>query len=331
MLYSNIVKKKFKEEKIIKIMQMLKDRAYMLKKVRDYFFEKNVLEVDCPILLKTCTIDRYIDVIQADLGNKKIGFLHTSPEYVMKRLLSYYPIKNIYYLGHVFRQDEVGSYHNPEFTMIEWYRTDITYATFIEEIIAIIKLFLGDVKYEAISYRDLFKIFLKIDYLTISNESLFKLIKEKITITDEIDKDDKTDLLQISMSHLIEPLLDDDKITIVYDFPKEQAALSQLKTKKDNEVVGERFEFYFNGLELANGYHELTDHAEQKKRLIAENNKRKDMNKRTYPIDEKFIEALSTQKMGDCYGVSVGFDRLMMLKHDSKKIDDVLILSWNNI
>ncbi len=311
--------------------QILKDRSYMLKKVRDYFFDNNVVEVDCPILLKTCAIDRYIDVIEADLGNNSRGYLHTSPEYVMKRILSYYPLKNIYYLGHVFRQEEVGAYHNPEFTMIEWYRTDVAYEKFIEEIMDVIKLFLGNIKYESMSYRDAFKRFLKIDYLNTSEDVLCNLIKNKIDITDEINKDDKTDLLQIIMSHLIEPLLGDGKITIIYDFPKEQAALSKLKMKEDNEMVGERFEFYFKGIELANGYHELTDHNEQKKRLIMENDRRKEMNKIQYPIDEKFIEALQSKTMGDCHGVSVGFDRLMMLKHDKQMIDDVLILSWNNI
>lgn len=292
-----------RESMSLALKSKLQARAESLKAVRTFFEERKVLEVDTPLLSSSAPIDVHIDLFEVLLSDNRKGYLHSSPEYGMKKLLSE-GIGDIYQLGHVFRKDETGRLHRPEFTMIEWYRSGATFTSFLEENLALLALFLGNQPYEVLTYREAFELHLGISW-DAPAEALLEKAKD-LTIHDP------SDLPNILWGCLIEPKLGAQKVTVITHYPKEQAALAKT-TVVDGEEVAERFEFYFNGIELGNGYHELSDPIEQKKRLIAANASRVALGKASLPLDSEFIKALE-KGLPDCYGVALGFDRLLMLK-----------------
>lgn len=279
------------------------NRAKSLKDVRAFFEERGVMEVDTPLLSYYAPIDTHIDLFEVLISENKKGYLHSSPEYGMKKLLSE-GSGDIYQLGHVFRKDEIGRLHRPEFTMIEWYRIGTTLPFFLEENLKLLSLFLGDQPYEQLTYREAFQKHLGVDW-DAPEETLLKK-------GEGLEIHDPTDLVNILWGSFIEPKLGMEKITIITDYPKDQAALAQTKIV-DGEEIAERFEFYFNGIELGNGYHELTDPLEQKNRLLASNQARIALGKNPLPLDPTLIDALE-KGLPDCYGIALGFDRLLMLK-----------------
>lgn len=299
--------------------EIVKKRAYFLEKVRNYFSKKNIFEVDLPILQKYPSIDEHIDPMQTVSYDKKVRYLHTSPELLMKRLLSHIDL-NIYQLSHVFRKDEVGNLHNPEFTLIEWYKKDIDFFDFIKEVIELITIFTGKKNITYMSYKEAFLKFLKINPLSSSKKDLLDLIKKKDSSS--FSHWDQETILQFLFSHYIEPKL--EGLTVIYYYPENQAALAK-KTLIDDEKVAKRFEIYFNNIELANGYDELIDPKEQKKRFIEENNKRKKSKKEIFDIDKNFISDL--QNLNPCCGVAVGFDRLLMINLNKDSIHNVMLYS----
>lgn len=306
---------------------LLKDRAQMLREARAFFFARAVLEVDCPALSHASSIDEHIDVIHVELQKGEKAYLHTSPEYGMKRLLSL-DIGDIFQLSHVFRHGEIGPLHNPEFTMVEWYRLGIDFDHFIEETLDFIRLFLGPLPSERVSFRALFKKHTDLDYLTATEKELATCAQEReISLPPDASSWNKDTLIQLLMSFLVEPHLGQGLLTVLSDFPASQAALAQTKMR-GNEPIAERFEVYFKGMELTNGYHELTDAAEQRRRLHLANRARKAQGKESLPIDEHFLSALETG-LPDCCGVAVGFDRLMMLRHQTPHIADILPIPWH--
>ena len=295
---------------------ILRDRAAMFAQSRNFFAVRNVLEVDCPILSKAASVDAHIDLITTQEGE----FLHSSPEYGMKRLLAE-GIGDIYQLSHVFRAGERGLKHRPEFMMAEWYRIGFTFEQLIDETLDFIRLFLGSLPSSRISYRQAFEKYAGIDYLTSSVQELHNcLIKNKIEFDSSLV--DKEELLNQILALLVEPHLGLNELTVLDYYPASQAALA--KTCNINgEQVAERFEVYYQGVELANGYHELTDAQEQRKRFIEANQLRLEMGKNALPIDELFLAALH-KGLPDSCGVAVGFDRLMMLRHNKVNIQDVI-------
>ncbi|MBX9923109.1 MAG: EF-P lysine aminoacylase GenX [Rhabdochlamydiaceae bacterium] len=307
--------------------QNLKDRAYMLSQVRSFFRSKNVLEVDTPLLSHSAPIDEHIDIMSVDLQNTK-GYLHSSPEYAMKRLLSL-GIGDIFQLSHVFRLGEIGRLHNPEFTMIEWYRTRLSFETFIEETVSLIQLFLGPYPYKHISYREAFRKYAHIDYVHASVQDLLQCATSHGIDLSSPSSWDFDALLQLLMGSVIEPHLGQEEITVLGDYPSSQAALAKTEQKGD-EKVAKRFEIYFQGIELANGYLELTDGKEQRTRFLQSNEKRQKAGKESLPIDEHFLEALE-KGFPECCGVAVGFDRLLMLKQKASSLKEILPFSWDEI
>jgi lysyl-tRNA synthetase class 2 len=304
----------------------LNDRARMLQNARHFFAERGVLEVDCPALSRFAPIDLHIEVMKVEGA----GYLHTSPEYAMKRLLSA-GMGDIYQIGHVFRAQEVGPYHNPEFTMAEWYRLGFTFEQMIEETLDFIRLFLGPLPSLARSYRSLIREHLGIDYTTSALSDLLTLAAaHQLDLPKEAPSWDKDTLLQLLISFLIEPKLGEGRLFVLTDYPASQAALSKTRLLPDQEAVACRFEVYYNGIELANGYHELTDAAEQRKRLESANRARIAAGKEPLRIDEHFLEALE-RGLPDCCGVAVGFDRLMQLKHGLATLHPILPLSWEEV
>ena len=277
--------------------ELLHDRAKMLGKVRSFFQARRVIEVDTPILSKTGCVDPHIDLISANCCGKRC-YLHSSPEYAMKRLLGM-GIGDCYQLGHVFRDSELGEKHNPEFTMIEWYRHQFTLDQLIDETVDLITLFIGDQKVTKISYEQVFY-----DYLGYFPETIEK--------RDRLFADE------------IEPKL--DALTVLIDYPPEQACLAR-KVAKQGEMVALRFEIFFRGIELGNGYDELSNLHELSERLHSANEQRLQLGKESYPLDREFLNT----KIPPCCGVAIGFDRLMMLKHHAEHIKDVIPLHFEQL
>jgi lysyl-tRNA synthetase class 2 len=305
---------------------LLQQRARMLAQVRAFFSERKVLEVDTPILSHAAPIDTHIEVMSIDFTTGEKGYLHTSPEYAMKRLLSE-GSGDIYQLSHVFRAEEAGRLHNPEFTMIEWYRVSVPFQFLIDETLDLIGLFLGDIPVHTYTYAEAFKKFVGIDHQAASPQDLKSIaLRHQLSLPADADSWDKDTHLHFLMAFLIEPQF--AGLNIIRDFPATQAALAQI-CKSGDDMIAERFEVYFNGIELANGFHELTDPVEQRRRFIQANQERQKLGKQTLPLDERFLSAL--ESMPDSCGVAVGFDRLLMLQLKKESLEEVLPFCWMNI
>lgn len=301
--------------------KLLYDRAHLLQKVRSFFDTKKILEVDCPHLLSKASIDTHIDLIEAE-GR----FLHSSPEYCMKRLLAD-GAPDIYQLSHVYRKGEESLKHNPEFMMAEWYRKGFSYEEMIEETADFIRLFLGPLPLRTLSYRQAFQQYLQIDSTTATAEELFAALqKHGVEPYPYILEEGKDALLNQLLGLFIEPFLGENELLALTYYPASQAALA-ISTTIDGEKVAKRFEIYYKGMELANGYQELADPQEQRKRLEEANHARIRLKKEALPIDEAFLNALSY--LPPCCGVAVGFDRLFMLRQHLKTIETALPFAWS--
>jgi lysyl-tRNA synthetase class 2 len=305
---------------------ILQDRARMFAQVRAFFSERSVLEVDVPMMYHGSPIDTHIDVMEIDLQGNEKGYLHTSPEFGMKRLLSLQS-GDIYQMAHVFRDGECGRLHNPEFMMVEWYRLGFTFEQMMAESVEFIALFLGNHPLQFISYRDAFKVYAGIDYLYATPRELIDSIQHhKIPMPSDVACWDKDTLLHFLMGFVIEPHLGQSGLTILKDYPASQCALAQTY-KREEEMVAERFEIYYQGIELANGFHELTDITEQRQRFENENHKRAELKKKVLPLDENFLQALAVG-LPDACGVAIGFDRLMLLRHKKTNLSEIMPFAW---
>lgn len=287
---------------------LLKERARMLAAARAFFAERNLLEIDCGALMARAPIDANIECIRTD---EKNSFLHTSPEYALKKFLSQ-GVGDCYFLGHVYRKGEIGPLHNPEFTMVEWYRRHISFSQMIEETCEFLFLFFGSLPIRYLSYREAFSSYLGIDYTAISLSKLQHLTKSTW---------DRTSCIHYLLSHQIEPRLGQNELTVLTDFPPHEAALA-CTSYKNNELIAERYEIYHQGIELTNGYHELSDAKELKRRFAEINRARAQEGKDPYLIDEGFLSSLAN--LPDCCGVAVGFDRALMLKHKLNTIHEII-------
>lgn len=304
----------------------LRDRSALMQQARDFFHQRGVLEVDCPILSAQASVDAHIDLISALYQGQSIRYLHSSPEFGMKRLLAE-GMGDIYQLSHVFRDGEHSYKHNPEFMMAEWYRLGFTLEDLIQETVDFARLFLGPLSYSILTYRDLFKTYGGVDYLSLNEQDLIAYIeKENIPFYPSIANEGKDALLNLILGSKIEPQLGHQELLVLAYYPASQAALAR-KRWHGPEQVAERFEVYYKGVELANGYHELTDSTEQRQRFIEANQTRLSLGKTPLPLDENFLNALQ-KGLPDCCGVAVGFDRLMMLRHQQHSIAEVIPWAW---
>jgi lysyl-tRNA synthetase class 2 len=305
---------------------LLRDRAAMLARARAFFADRHILEVDCPILSKRACVDAHIDLIPATYAQRDVCYMHSSPEYGMKRLIAQ-GMGDIYQLSHVFRDGESGRKHNPEFMMAEWYRIGIPFEALIEETLDFIRVFLGDLPHTVISYREALKQYAGIDYVTATREDLIHYMHEKNIAPSSLEEEDHDSLLNYILGIVVEPQLGNGELCALAYYPSTQAALAQTRQKGD-EKVAERFEVYFQGMELCNGYHELADAVEQRRRFEDSNQMRLSLGKAALPIDDYFLEALSNG-FPDCCGVAVGVDRLMMLRHKQNEIGNVIPFRWD--
>jgi elongation factor P--(R)-beta-lysine ligase len=305
-------------------LENLRLRACVLKQIRDFFAARHVMEVDTPLMCHTSVTDPYIQSIPAlfqphPKENEQRYYLQTSPEYAMKRLLAA-GSGAIYQIAKAFRQGELGRFHNPEFTMLEWYRPGFDHHRLMDEMDDLLQLILKTPPAERKSYAELFQTFLHLDPHHASIHELMACAKDKsISVAGDIT--DRDTWLSLLITHYIEPQIGKDRPCFIYDFPGSQAALARLQP--GDTPVASRFEVYFQGIELANGFHELQDANEQRKRF--ENNliARKQLGLSELPIDEYLLSALS-HGLPDCAGVALGIDRIIMLAASCHHIAEIL-------
>ena len=300
-------------------------RADLYRKIRAFFQARNVMEVETQLLSHHGITDLHIQNIPAQLsfGNKiETGFLQSSPEYAMKRLLAE-GSGDIFQICKAFRNGEVGSRHNPEFTMLEWYRVDFTHFELMDEMDALLQLIFKTPKAERFTYQELFQQFIGIDPLNTNESELKAALKKHHINLNSSAPQSITNYLDLLMSHCIEPQIGQETPVFIYHFPAAQASLAKI-----NGQIAERFEVFFRGNELANGFHELTNAQEQLARFENDNREREKAGLNTMSIDKNLIAALDN--LPNCAGVAMGLDRILMLLANTKKIKDVLAYDWEN-
>ena len=283
-------------------------RASVLAEVRRFFAERDVMEVESPLLGTSTVTDVHLQSfeVRAPDPSQLPLFLQTSPEYAMKRLLAA-GSGPIYQIGKAFRAEERSRLHNPEFTLIEWYRPGFSLADLMDEVGQLIARLLRRHNIPRYTYGELFRKHLNLDPHAIALQELRQRCKELIDVR-SADLD-VTDYLQLLMGQKIEPRLPDS--CFVYEYPEAQAALSVVAPDAEGVPVAQRFELYVDGMELANGYFELTDAAEQRARFEGDLVRRQQLGLPTVPVDEELLAALEAG-LPDCSGVALGLDRLLM-------------------
>lgn len=307
----------------------LRQRAALNALIRAFFAERDVLEVETPILSEAGNTEPNIDSFQTRFsGHVSAGsalrWLRTSPEYPLKRLLAA-GVGDCYELGRVFRNGEAGGRHNPEFTMLEWYRVGWNHHQLVEETVALVRAALALVQREAtlsvIDYRSLYRQQVEVDPFEATLEQLQAPLAEVRIDADGLTRDDWLDLL---MTHCIQPHFRDDTLTVVHDWPASQAALARIRP--GTPPLAERFELYLGAVELANGYHELNDADEQRARFVRDHAVRSARGAVLPALDEHLLAALPA--LPDCAGVAVGVDRLLMAMNRTGRIADVLAFDF---
>lgn len=285
------------------------------------------MEVDVPQITKGASLDAHIDLIAVEGGRQLIS----SPEYGMKRLIAE-GAGDIYQLSHVFRRGEFSPLHNPEFTMAEWYRLNISLKQMIEETAGFVSLFLGHMSLQIISYSNAFKEAVGICPHSADEALLLERLKSfAIVPYSDIFIEGKDALLNLLWGAVVEPYLKEKEgMVAVVDYPATQAALAKVVYSEEAKCpVAARFELYSEGVELANGYDELGCGVELEERFFKSNQLRRQLGKESLPIDQAFLLALKSGSFPECTGVAVGFDRLMQLRHSLETLSPILPFSWD--
>lgn len=305
----------------------LEVRAAMLRTAREYFTATRALEVETPTLSVAATSDIHLGSIEARCGMTKAQrFLHTSPEYPMKRLLAS-GCGDIWQICRVYRDGESGRWHNPEFTLIEWYRLGVDHHALMWDVEHLISAMLPPSRdfdrAERMSYREAVQLHAGVDAFDDSTAVLVARLQSAGIDVPSSLRTDRDGCLDLIMSTLVGPQLGRERLTFIYDYPASQAALARIRGP-----VASRFEAYLDGIELANGFHELADAREQKKRLEQDLHERQRRGLPSVPVDENFLAALE-HGLPECSGVAVGFDRLVMCAVDAQHIDEVLAFPFD--
>ncbi len=303
---------------------VLRARACLLGRIRGFFADLGVMEVETPIASRAATSDPALDSLRTSWSGAgarpQTLYLHTSPELPMKRLLVA-GSGPIFQICKVFRDGERGALHHPEFSLLEWYRPGLGYRVLMTEVANLVRHALEqpELPVRYLSYRELFQTHLGLDPMRADGEALRQAAAAIPGSRElELDRDGWLDLL---LTRRIEPKLGRGRLTFVYDYPPSRAALARIRW--DPEPVAERFELYLEGMELANGFQELTDPAEQRRRFDADLRKRSARGLDRFPWDEAFLAALEAG-MPETAGVALGLDRLLMVATGSTRIDQVL-------
>ncbi|MFU8896588.1 MAG: EF-P lysine aminoacylase EpmA [Gammaproteobacteria bacterium] len=324
----------------------LRLRARLLARMRAFFAARGLLEVETPQLSAAAATDVHLESLRAaPPGGGLAGWLHTSPEFPMKRLLCA-GTGDIWQLARVFRGAERGRRHNPEFSLLEWYRVGWQAPALMEEVDALLRSLAGEAALSSatpsttapstpaalrladtrrLSYRAAFLEYAGFDPFVATGGEIVQALEDRgITVPAGL-ADDRDAALDLALATLVEPGFDPAQPTFVYDFPASHAALARIRP--GNPPVAERFELFLGGMELANGFQELTDAAEQAARFRAELAARQRRGLVEPPVDDRLLAAMA-HGLPDCAGVALGFDRLVMILAGAAQIDDVLAFPW---
>lgn len=298
-------------------------RAGLLKQIRAFFDDRGFIEVDTPLLSHATVTDPHLEGFPVQVGDER-GYLQTSPEYAMKRLLAA-GMPSIYQLGKVFRVDETGRYHNPEFTLLEWYQLNADLNGLMDEVDALCQVIIGCPAAKRVSYQSVFAPF-GLDPLTANTAQCQAVAREQgLNISESLQDAPLDTWLQLLFSMLIEPTLGFDAPAFVTHYPASQASLSRLDPADPRVAL--RVEVFINGIEIGNGYDELQDPALQQARFEADNRIRADMGLPSKPIDPHLLAAL-THGFPRCAGIAIGVDRLLMCALKKTHIQEVVPFDW---
>ena len=304
-------------------------RAKLLTEIRRFFTDRGLLEVETPVLSEFGVTDVHLATFSTEFispfgEQSKTLWLSTSPEYHMKRLLAA-GSGPIFQISKVFRNEEAGNRHNPEFTMLEWYRPHFDMYRLINEVDDLLQQILECPPAESMSYQFAFQQYVGLDPLSADLSELVEKAEKHQLIGAENESRDT--LLQFLFSTVVEPQIGQEAPVVVYHFPASQAALAQISS--EDLRVAERFEFYYKGLELANGFHELSDAREQLRRFQQDNLQREKMGLPVRAIDIRLLAALQAG-IPNCSGVALGVDRLLMIAMGTESIKDVISFAIDN-
>jgi lysyl-tRNA synthetase class 2 len=314
--------------------EALELRARLNASVRGFFAERGVLEVETPVMSRGGNTEPNIASFTVDFSGRTDGgprtrWLRTSPEYALKRLLAA-GVGDCYELGRVFRDGEAGVRHNPEFTMLEWYRVGWDHQQLVDETAALVRMALSlverDASLERTAYRDLYRERLGLDPFLATEAELRNALGDVAVDPQGLTRDDWLDLL---MTHRLQPAFSAGTLLSVHDWPATQAALARLRDTGDGTAVAERFELYLGPVELANGYHELRDADEQRARFERDQRMRATRGDVEPPLDGRLLAALG-HGLPACAGVALGVDRLLMAMLGTDRIADVLAFDFAN-
>lgn len=335
------------------MLSVLRERQVIMGKIRHFFEQRGVWEVETPLLCHSAATDPQIQSYAIDLGMMKtphkqcdpldsgkakeqlecaVGeklYLQTSPEFAMKRLVAG-GSGSIYQISKAFRREELGRWHHPEFTLLEWYRVGFDANQLMCEVDDLMQTILKTEPAERLTYAEIFDQYLGVDPHQASIATL-QICATKQGIQPHALPEWMTQSrdfwLQLLLTHCIEPNLGKQKPLFMTEFPASQAALAKINPNRPE--TAERFELYFKGVELANGYHELTDAHQQRMRFEEDNKARQIMGLETMPMDGFLLAALEAG-MPDCSGVAMGLDRLIMLSCGASSLEEVISFTWAN-
>ncbi|WP_019603318.1 EF-P lysine aminoacylase EpmA [Teredinibacter turnerae] len=305
-------------------MDALARRAQMIQQVRSFFAARSVLEVDVPVIGRATVTDLNLDSLcvthaVGSAGSTLSGYLQTSPEFFMKRLLAA-GSGDIYYLGKAFRADESGRIHNPEFTMLEWYRCAMDDRALSDEVVSLCRAIQPSVDVVVTEYGAVFEQHTGLNPHTCSTETLADYARAHLGV-DWFDEP-RGLWLDLLFTHCVEPQLGDG-LVVIRDFPACQCALARVVPDETGVPVARRFEVYWGGIELANGYWELVDAQEQRARFMQDNKARVAQGKPEIALDNDFLAALDAG-LPECAGVALGIDRLLMCASGCSQIGEVM-------
>ncbi len=311
-------------------LESLQHRAQLIQTIRQFFSERQVLEVETPVMSQATVTDIHLQTFKSHFvgpghASGQDVYLMTSPEFHMKRLLAA-GSGSIYQITKSFRNEESGRHHNPEFTMLEWYRTGFDHHDLMDEMDQLLQLILLTGPARKMTYQQAFQTVLGFCPLEASLDELREYAAKHGFADIAQDETNRDTLLQLLFSMLIEPEIGQDVPAFVYHFPASQAALAKISL--DDARVADRFEVYFKGIELANGFHELDDAQEQHRRFDADNRMRSEMGLAVQPIDELLLAALESG-LPACAGVALGIDRLIMLALGLESIEQVIAFPFS--
>lgn len=312
----------------------LRLRAALYQLIRGFFASRGVLEVETPVFSAGANTEPNIESFAVRFsgplpdGGPRTRWMRTSPEFALKRLLAQ-GIGDCYELGRVFRDGEAGRRHNPEFTMLEWYRIGWSHIDLASETCDLIERAMISIdrrpRRETHSYRMLYRTAFGLDPFTAPIEQLRAPLADHGIGAEGLSRDDWLDLL---MTHILQPDFEDDVLHVIHGFPPSQAALARI-VGQGEDAVAARYEIYLGPSEVANGYHELTDPTEQRARFEHDNQRRRARGQQELPIDEHLLAALEAG-LPDCAGVALGIERLLMSMLDTNAIADVLAFDFSN-